>query len=32
MTGILVEALCLLVGCIVTVLTLPAQVAFWRES
>ena len=28
----LIEIVCLLIGCIVTLLTLPAQVAFWRES
>ena len=28
----LIEIVCLLIGCIVTVLTLPAQVALWRES
>ena len=28
----LIEIVCLLIGCIVTLLTLPAQVAFWREA
>ena len=28
----LIEIVCLLIGCIVTLLTLPAQVEFWRES
>ena len=32
MTTLLIEAICLAVGLVVTLLTLPAQVAFWRES